>query len=252
MYLPHASVDRALSLVADLTGLPDEASLLDALLPGLADLIGCDFITYTEVVEGSPPMVRYVDHPRGTLTAEVCDGFLRHFHEHPVAAYHRITGDGRALRMSDFLTTAQFHKLALYQECYRPRPAEHILAVGLSLRGEPVGAFALNRASGEFTEADRELLDLLRGPLGRCRARLRTRHGASTGADGARLTVREAQVLEQVALGRTNAAIGRSINCSPRTVSKHLENIYKKLSVANRAAAVAHTHLTRLGATRPL
>ncbi|GAA5169787.1 hypothetical protein GCM10023321_65940 [Pseudonocardia eucalypti] len=247
MYLPHASVDRALSLVADLTGLTDEAGLLDALLPGLADLIGCDFITYTEVVEGSPPMVRYIDHPRGTLTPEVCDGFLRHFHQHPVAAYHRITGDGRALRMSDFLTTAQFHKLALYQECYRPRPAEHILAVGLSLGGGPVGAFALNRASGEFTEADRELLDLLRGPLGRCRARLRARQGAPAGAG--KLTSREAQVLEQVALGRTNAAIGRSINCSPRTVSKHLENIYKKLSVANRAAAVAHT---RLGVTRPL
>lgn len=248
MYLPHEAVDRALSLVADLAGLPDEAGLLDALLPGLAGLIGCDFITYTEVVEGSPPLVHYIDHPRGTLTPAVCEGFLRHFHEHPVADYHRTTGDGRALRMCDFLSTAEFHRLALYQECYRPRPSEHVLAVGLSLGAGPVGAFALNRAVGEFTEADRELLDLLRGPLARCRTRLRLRNRAPATAQ---LTVREAEVLEQVALGRTNAAIARSINCSPRTVSKHLENIYKKLSVANRAAAVAHTHLTRVGATRP-
>lgn len=53
------------------------------------------------------------------------------------------------------------------------------------------------------------------------------------------LTERELQVLEQVALGHTSVAIGHMINCSARTVSKHLENIYRKLGVTSRAAAVA-------------
>jgi DNA-binding CsgD family transcriptional regulator len=53
----------------------------------------------------------------------------------------------------------------------------------------------------------------------------------------ARLTDAEVQVLELVALGRTNQAIADARNISPRTVAKHLEHIYRKLEVDNRAAA---------------
>jgi DNA-binding CsgD family transcriptional regulator len=42
-----------------------------------------------------------------------------------------------------------------------------------------------------------------------------------------------------VAAGRTNVAIAHTLQVSPRTVAKHLERIYRKLGVGNRAAAVA-------------
>jgi DNA-binding CsgD family transcriptional regulator len=42
-----------------------------------------------------------------------------------------------------------------------------------------------------------------------------------------------------VAVGRTSVAIGRVLDVSPRTVAKHLERIYRKLGVGNRAAAVS-------------
>ncbi|WP_441789825.1 response regulator transcription factor [Leifsonia sp. YAF41] len=53
------------------------------------------------------------------------------------------------------------------------------------------------------------------------------------------LTPRELRVLTLVAGGSTNAAIAVSLSCSPRTVAKHLEHVYAKLHVANRAAAAA-------------
>ena len=54
-----------------------------------------------------------------------------------------------------------------------------------------------------------------------------------------RLTAREHEVLALVALGNTNAEIARRLWLAPGTVRKHLENVYAKLGVNTRTAAVA-------------
>jgi DNA-binding response OmpR family regulator/DNA-binding CsgD family transcriptional regulator len=51
------------------------------------------------------------------------------------------------------------------------------------------------------------------------------------------LTGREAEVLLWIAQGKSNRDIGEILNLSPRTVNKHLEQIYQKLGVENRASA---------------
>ncbi len=51
------------------------------------------------------------------------------------------------------------------------------------------------------------------------------------------LTPREADVLIWVARGKSNRDIGEILGLSPRTVNKHLETIYQKLGVENRASA---------------
>lgn len=64
-------------------------------------------------------------------------------------------------------------------------------------------------------------------------------HATPDGDRVASLTDRELHVLELVATGKTNQAIAHALRVSPRTVAKHLEHIYRKLDVGNRAAAVA-------------
>jgi DNA-binding NarL/FixJ family response regulator len=54
-----------------------------------------------------------------------------------------------------------------------------------------------------------------------------------------RLTARERQVLERVALGRENDAIAFDLGIATATVAKHLEHVYRKLGVQNRTAAAA-------------
>ena len=54
------------------------------------------------------------------------------------------------------------------------------------------------------------------------------------------LTAREREVLAWVARGKTNAEIARRLWLAPSTVGKHLENVYAKLGVSTRTAAVAH------------
>ncbi|TVZ41247.1 two component transcriptional regulator, LuxR family [Alteromonadaceae bacterium 2753L.S.0a.02] len=51
------------------------------------------------------------------------------------------------------------------------------------------------------------------------------------------LTTRESEVLLWLARGKTNREIGQILGTSPRTVNKHLEQVYKKLGVENRTAA---------------
>jgi DNA-binding NarL/FixJ family response regulator len=53
------------------------------------------------------------------------------------------------------------------------------------------------------------------------------------------LTARESDVLIWIAKGKSNRDIGEILGLSPRTVNKHLEQIYAKLGVENRTAAAA-------------
>ena len=60
------------------------------------------------------------------------------------------------------------------------------------------------------------------------------------------LTFKETEVLMWISRGKTNKDIGLILNCSPRTVNKHLEHIFEKLGVETRTAAVASV-MKRLG-----
>ncbi|WP_226017978.1 DNA-binding response regulator [Novosphingobium sp. FKTRR1] len=53
------------------------------------------------------------------------------------------------------------------------------------------------------------------------------------------LTQREAEVLLWISYGKPNRAISEILGISPRTVNKHLEQVFQKLGVETRAAAAA-------------
>jgi two-component system nitrate/nitrite response regulator NarL len=58
-------------------------------------------------------------------------------------------------------------------------------------------------------------------------------------ADVPSLSPRERQVLEMIAEGMSAPEIGRRLFLSPATVKRHLQGLYEKLGVSDRAAAVA-------------
>jgi response regulator RpfG family c-di-GMP phosphodiesterase/DNA-binding CsgD family transcriptional regulator len=51
------------------------------------------------------------------------------------------------------------------------------------------------------------------------------------------LTDREVQVLRLIARGKTNREVAKVLVVSPKTVGRHVENIYEKIDVSSRAAA---------------
>lgn len=53
------------------------------------------------------------------------------------------------------------------------------------------------------------------------------------------LTHREREVLSRMAEGETNKQMAEALGLSPKTVNRHVENVFDKLGVTSRAAAVA-------------
>ncbi|MET0294514.1 MAG: DNA-binding response regulator [Phenylobacterium sp.] len=103
-----------------------------------------------------------------------------------------------------------------------PEPGAQPVAV--SLEGQPLEVARLGGVGGEvyfrigLSLQGREA-DILRAAL--------------------QLTQREAEVLVWIAHGKANRDISEILNISPRTVNKHLEQVFAKLGVENRAAAAA-------------
>jgi DNA-binding NarL/FixJ family response regulator len=65
------------------------------------------------------------------------------------------------------------------------------------------------------------------------------------------LTLREREVLEMIARGRSNPEITERLGLSPKTVRNHVSNIFSKLQVADRAQAIVRAREAGLGGERP-
>lgn len=112
---------------------------------------------------------------------------------------------------------------ALHQTSGAATPGRSVTIAGDRVEISYVGRIA----------ADEILLRLTPGAAaGDLETRLRTQFG---------LTPREAEVLLWIGHGKSNRDIADILGLSPRTVNKHLEAIYAKLGVENRAAAAAIT-----------
>lgn len=69
--------------------------------------------------------------------------------------------------------------------------------------------------------------------------------GARAAEDNCGLSERETQIMAWVAMGKTNSEIGAILNISGFTVKNHMQRIFQKLNVFNRAQAVSK--VTRVG-----
>jgi DNA-binding NarL/FixJ family response regulator len=78
--------------------------------------------------------------------------------------------------------------------------------------------------------ADQWLFRLTERREGDAERLLAERHG---------LTSREAEVLVWISRGKQNREISEILHISPRTVNKHLEQVFEKMGVENRASATA-------------
>ncbi len=157
-------------------------------------------------------------------------------------SYPDRTADLRTVvRIADFYSGRQWHSTGMYTDIYRPKGLEHELMLSLPAGagrktpgpGRTLRLFLFRGPGSDFSEADHALLTLLRPHL----------HQAYLDAERRRhplpeLTPRQWQLMDMLAAGHTNAQIARRLVVSEGTVRKHLENIYRRLGVSSRAAAI--------------
>ena len=171
---------------------------------------------------------------------------------HPMLlSYRGRPGDMAPLRMSDLIAVRAWRSHPVYSEVYSPLGAVYQICVAIVPYRDGAGAdWGFNRAGRDFTDDELELLARLQPVLFALNQASTRAFGASASGPGtaaasrdeaaakAGLTPREARVLELLAAGLTATAIGHVCRISPRTVRKHLENIYAKLGCHDRLVAV--------------
>jgi len=126
---------------------------------------------------------------------------------------------------------------------------DHVAAHGVREAQGEGGSFFVYAGLGHLPGArDAWLIDLLMPHLHLAWQRVRQHEDDGTTATTpvALLTRREIQVLHWVRHGKTNLEIGQILGISAPTVKNHLQNLMRKLNVANRAQAVAKSATLRL------
>ena len=327
--LSAADLDGALRFVREAADEIGPDPFPPHLLERLRTLLGCEWASYCELDRPGERALELVESPvpEDDIPDEV---FWNIVSEHPLCVA-MAQGRCEALKLSDFHSRREFHRLDVYAEWFGPAGIEFELEVALPSPPSHTRTFLFDDARHDFGERERALLNLLqphllqlhrvaslrrRGavarrlieaasdsgqacvlvveatgaiePVGerarewlkayfsdgagshlpaalaewlhRQRAPASTIIERGTGSllieyvpddllileerrrtedDAAALTPREQQVIALVADGLRNSEIAERLWVSPATVRKHLENIYDKLGVHTRTAAVA-------------
>jgi DNA-binding CsgD family transcriptional regulator len=242
----QVSGDARLRRVADVVEAGAHARSSPGRLPpqvlhALTALVPADVVSFLDL-EPSTTTVHVDD--------ELCDGqlscqpepvtdptepFWRHYLAAACCSYPTRTGDDRSVTSrSDFYSTREWKQSGMYAEVFADAGLVHELMCPLPTTGtRSRRVIFLRSGSHDFTEEDRFALALLRPHLAEMAGRRRDPGPATA------LTQRQTELLRLVADGRTNVEIAAILHLSPHTVRTHLMNIFDRLGVSTRAAAVA-------------
>jgi DNA-binding CsgD family transcriptional regulator len=114
----------------------------------------------------------------------------------------------------------------------------HVMAGPIVSRGQLVGAVGCTRDRSRPAFATQNLADLS-GICLHLSIWAATVRSSPQPFKTERLTARELQIVELVALGRTNAAIGQELWITENSVKQALKRMFRKLEVSSRAEMVA-------------
>ena len=252
-HLSRADLEAALALAAELgTAAPQRERADVWFLERISQMIGLEWAGYTHHDVSSRHLLIDAEFP----VNPAAEAWTPNDHEwkvikteNPYCLYVDRTGDRyfSARRLTDVTDMRAYSQTEHFEMCgFAEMP--HSLLMRLPGEGETHWTLEVARAGRNYSKRDVLLLDTLRPALigyewfrtlAATVEALRSVRPGSPGDDV--LTVREREVLDLVAGGETNAAIAERVWISPGTVKKHLENVYEKLGVGSRTAALART-----------
>lgn len=347
--LQDKDIAALLELVRGSYSLLDVSEFRTGILGLVREAVPCRLAAYNELEPHSNRALALFDPVETMIFDDPGELLARVGHSNPLITRYAETRDGGAYKISDFLSSDELHATPLWQEALGPLEVEYQMAFALPSQPSVIIGITLNNGERDFSERDRELLNLARPQLAQAyrnaqiqtEARIRLAaldrgleamgqaaimlrpdgriraaspqaermlvaafgHGAgarsklppdleswvamrraTSPADGhvpliagsgdgrllvrfvARrsraegdvlllersadplsidslralgLTPRESEALRLAAGGASTEAIAADLSISPATTRKHFENVYRKLGVRSRAAAVA-------------
>ena len=245
--ITDADVRQMIAITRRYTGADGEA-LPWELMHDLQQLVPCDMLEasgqYTPTWEFFAEQQLPVDD---LSPGDYADGqaMYKQHYWNSACSYSDRTGDiTTVVRVSDLVSPLEDRNSGLYADLGRDSWVKHELMVVLDA-GAPQRTLRLlfNRSGGsDFSQRDIAVLTLLRPHLQAVyTSEERRRHGELP------ITPRQREILQLVAQGFSNRQISRQLDLSEGTVRTHLENIFSRLGVNSRTAAVARLTVPQAG-----
>ena len=244
---------RALAAIVseDRPDLPDGGGLPPSLVADLMSQIRCDWVWFAGFDSGRMAYRFGQEIPPIDMSGreDLDRAHWEHYWDSEPCSYPDRSGDLRpVIKIADFYSARQWHSTGMYSGFYRPWGAEHDLQLCLpdpagptAGPGRTVRLYFVRGPGPDFSERDRAVLTLLRPHLHQAYLDAeRRRHPVP------RLTPRQWELLRLLAAGHTNAQIARRLGISEGTVRTHLVNIYTRLNVPSRTAAVTRAFPDRV------
>jgi DNA-binding CsgD family transcriptional regulator len=228
-------VRKLLGIISDDRSDLPAAGLPPSLLCDMADVVRCDAVSFSELDSDRQAHGFMQGVPAGDGEQEEDNqAFWAHYWDSDPCSYPDRSGDLRSVtKISDFYSSRQWHSTGMYVD-YFGGELEHEIMVCLPAgHGRSLRMIFFRETGADFSERDRGLLALLRPHLHEAYRAAEHRRGGTP-----QLTRRQRELLHLVADGDTNAQIGRRLGLAEGTVRKHLENIFARLHVSSRTAAV--------------
>jgi len=240
--LGAADQARLLEFVHGSEGVPflDRTSARDYILRGLSELVVSDCVLYRFWDDKLQRLATTATEPQVQAAQDAGAKAWRAIvarREHPVVAYWNETGDDRAIRLSDVMGQPALHRLEIYNQFWRPYAIERIMGARVQISPRYLVDLSCYRIGSDFSKRDQAVLEYARFYVGQIvqRAEVAPLVAASVASLG--VSPREAEILAWVARGKTNREIGTGLFLAAGTVKKHLDNIYRKLSIRTRTEA---------------
>ena len=192
-----------------------------------------------------PAVTTFIEsEPRASAESarRLAEGIL----DHPFARHYASRRRPEPLRWSDIARSERERHIGRFRDVYQDLGVEHLLGVPVVATSTELLGVSLVRTRRDFSDGDRTRLGLLQPHLaiayqtGRI-VRTALVSGPEPVAFDATtfgLSARERDVGLWMMHGKTNAEIALILGIGRRTVEKHVERLFDKLGVANRAGAV--------------
>jgi DNA-binding CsgD family transcriptional regulator len=142
----------------------DCRSFVVAALDRLTGIVASDLTTLS-ICDLDDGARRVIGRAGESLSSDDRAAFNRHFHEHPLVRFHGTHPAGPTQRISDCTTASAFRHSALHADYYRRIGINYVMALPLRIDSGQVISVVFNRSRSDFKDAERGILDALRGPL---------------------------------------------------------------------------------------
>jgi DNA-binding CsgD family transcriptional regulator len=186
--LERSDFERVLSVVRLVGEAQNPDDFSHVVIEQVAGLIPSDVVTFNEVDPVAGRLVFLAEPASFPFPSDTLGHLSALADQHPLIHYIGDSGDGSAMKISDFWTQDEFHASTLYQLVYQPMGVEYQMSVALPAARPIVIGIVVNRADSDFSERDRMVLNLLRPHFvqawhnARDRSRMRALLGAAVNA----------------------------------------------------------------------